>query len=120
MTKSSSSSSALNGLRISSPAIVALVGYAVLIFIVLLPVDMYVYDDKQGQYVRRRYSFGYRVLIAMLLLLPFLLSVYSVNCMVVGDCILWSWIVAILTLLWAVLIVVATLSTGSFTLDQLA
>lgn len=109
----------MNGFRMTSPAIVTLIGYAILIFIVMLPVDMYVYDDKTNKYVKQRYSFGYRALIAALLLLPFLLSVYSVNCMMVGDCVWWSWIVALLTLLWAVLIVVATLTSGSFTLDQL-
>ena len=120
MAKSSSSSSSTTpGFRLTSPAIVALVGYAILIFIVLLPFDMYVYDEKSGQYVKQRYSFGYRAIIALLLLFPFLLSIYSVNCMVVGDCILWSWVVALLTLLWAVLIVVASLTSGSFTLDQI-
>lgn len=113
-------SPATPGFRLTSPAIVALVGYAILIFIVLLPIDMYVYDDKSGRYVKKQYSFGYRALIALLLLFPFLLSVYSTNCMVVGDCILWSWIVAILTIVWAILIVVAALTSGSFTLDQLA
>lgn len=108
------------GFRIPAPAIVALVGYAILIFIVLLPLDMFVYDEKSGQYVKQKYSFGYRALVALLLLFPFLLSVYSVSCMVLGDCILWSWIVALLTLLWSVLVVVAALTSGSFTLDQLA
>jgi hypothetical protein len=99
---------------------VALVGYAILIFIVLTPIEMFVFDEKSGQYVKQKYSFGYRALIALLLLFPFLLSVYGINCMVVGDCILWSWIVALLTLLWAILVVVAALTSGSFTLDQLA
>ena len=107
------------GLRISSPAVVALVGYAILVFIVLLPIDMYVYDDKTDKYVKQKYSFPYRFLIALLLLFPFLLSVYSVNCMMVGNCTLWSWVVALLTLLWAIVITVAAFSSGSFSVDQL-
>lgn len=111
--------SAERGIKLTAPAIVALVGYALLVLIVLLPVDMYTYDEKSNSYIKQKYSFSYRLLIALLLLFPFLLSVYSVNCMMVGDCKLWSWVVALLTLLWAVVIVVATFSYGSFSLDQI-
>lgn len=107
------------GIRLTSPAVVTLIGYAILVFIVLLPVDMYTFDDKSDQYVKQKYSFGYRVLVALLLLFPFLLSVYSVNCMMVGDCELWSWVVALLTLLWAVVLTVSTFSSKSFVLDAL-
>lgn len=109
----------MDGFTLSPQAVVTLVGYAILVFIVLLPVDMYTYDQKSNQYVKQKYSFGYRLLIALLLLFPFLLSIYSVNCMVVGDCQLWAWVLGILTLLWAVVITVVTFSSGSFTLDQL-
>ena len=107
------------GLRITSPAVVALIGYAILVLIVLLPIDMYVYDEKTDKYVKQKYSFSYRFLVALLLLFPFLLSVYSVNCMMVGSCTLWSWVVALLTLLWAVVITVTAFSSGSFSVDQM-
>jgi hypothetical protein len=123
MAKSSSSSasliSAMDGFRITRPALVALVGYAILVFIVLLPVDMYTYDDKAEKYIKQKYSFPYRLLIALLLLFPFLLSVYSVNCMMVGNCVAWSWIVAVITILWAAIIAVTTFSTGSFSVDEM-
>ncbi len=108
-----------DGLTITAPALVTLVGYAILVIIVLLPLDMYTYNEATGKYVKQRYSFSYRLLIALLLLFPFLLSVYSVNCMMVGNCSVWSWVVALLTLLWAVVITVSTFSSGSFALDQL-
>lgn len=118
--KTGSSFSALDGFKhLSSPAIVALVGYAILVFIVLLPVDMYTYDDKAEKYAKQPYSFPRRLLVALLLLFPFLLSVYSVNCMMVGSCVTWSWIVAIITVLWAAIIAVTTFSSGAFTLDQM-
>lgn len=110
---------AREGFRITSPAVVTMVGYAILLFIVLLPVDMYTYDDKTGKYVKQQYRFPYRLLIALLLLFPFLLSIYSVNCMMVGNCTLWSWVVALLTLLWAIIITVTTFSSGAFTLDDM-
>ena len=112
--------SVFDGFTITAPALVTLVGYAILVFIVLLPLDMYTYDEKTGKNVKQRYSFGYRFIIALLLLFPFLLSVYSVNCMMVGSCKTWSWIIALITLLWAIVITVTTFSSGSFSLDQLA
>jgi protein-S-isoprenylcysteine O-methyltransferase Ste14 len=119
-TANTTTTFAMDGFRrMSSPAIVALVGYAVLVFIVLLPVDMFVYNDKTNQYTKQRYSFPYRLLVAGLLLFPFILSVYSVNCMMVGSCVAWSWIVAIITVIWAAMIAVVTFSTGSFSLDQM-
>lgn len=124
MAKSGSSSAltkitVFDGLTITAPALVTLIGYAILVFIVLLPLDMYTYDDKTGKYVKQRYSFGYRLLVALLLLFPFILSVYSVNCMMVGNCHILSWIIALITLLWAIVITVTTFSSGAFALDQL-
>ena len=111
--------SAIDGFKITPPALVTLVGYAILLFVVLLPVDMFTYDDKLKAYVKQKYSFPYRLLIALLLLFPFLLSVYSVNCIIIGNCHLWGWILALLTLLWAVVITVTTFTSGSLDLDQL-
>ena len=105
--------------KMSYPAIVTLVGYAVLVFIVLMPIDMFTYDKKENKYVKQPYSFWHRLLLALLLLFPFLLSVYSVNCMMIGNCQLWSWIVAFVTLLWAMLLTISTFTSGSFTLDNM-
>ncbi len=110
---------AMEGFKITPPAVVALVGYAILVFIVLLPVDMYSYDDKKQGYAKQSYSLPYRLLIVLLLLFPFVLSVYSVNCMMVGNCVAWSWVVAVITVLWAAVIAVTTFSTGAFQLDQM-
>jgi hypothetical protein len=107
-----------DGFKITSPAVVALVGYAILAFIVLLPVKMNTWDDQRNEFVAQKYNFLQRLLLVLLLLFPFLLSVYSVNCMVVGDCMAWSWIVAIVTILWAAVVAVTTFATGGFQLDQ--
>jgi uncharacterized membrane protein (DUF485 family) len=39
--------------------------------------------------------------------------------MMVGNCVAWSWIVAILTIVWAFVIAIVAFSLGSFSLDQL-
>jgi hypothetical protein len=104
---------------LSPPATTALVGYVILLVLVLLPISMYTYDQKTNTYKKQAYSFSYRLLIALLLLFPFALSVYSVNCMMIGDCQLWSWVVALLTLIWSIVITVSAFSSGSFALDEL-
>jgi hypothetical protein len=109
----------IDKISITTPAIVTLVGYAIIVFIVLLPIDMYVYNKDAQENVKQEYSFSHRLLISLLLLFPFLLSVYSVNCMMVGNCTLWSWVVALLTLLWAVLVTITTFSAGSFSLHTI-
>jgi len=103
----------------TTPAVVTLIGYALLIFIVLLPIDMYMYNNNESVLVKQEYNFGHRFVLSILLLFPFILSIYSVNCMMVGKCKLWSWIVAMFTLLWAVLITVTSFSSGSFSLNQI-
>lgn len=110
---------ALMGFNLTYPSIVALVGYIILIVIVLLPIDMYTYNASRNQHVKQPYNFPFRLLIAMLLLIPFFLGVYSINCMVVGECHAWSWIVAIMTIVWAFVIAITSFSLGAFSLDQL-
>jgi len=99
---------------LSVPGIVTLVGYLILAIIVLVPLDMYVYDEEKNVYERMEYRFANRVLVMLLLLFPFFLGIYSVNCMMVGRCQLWSWIVALATLIWACLVVITATQTGAF------
>jgi fumarate reductase subunit D len=102
------------------PAVVALVGYIILCIVVLVPFDMYVYDQQNNKYVKTPYSFGNRILIVVLLFFPFFLGVYSVNCMMVGDCRIWSWIVAIATLLWACIVIITAINLRSFRLEDVS
>jgi fumarate reductase subunit D len=107
-----------DGLKITTPAAVALVAYLILVAIIMMPFDMYTFDEQKQNYVKFQYSFGQRLVLVLLLIFPFLLGVYSVNCMMVGGCNLWSWIVAIATILWSVLVVVTTFSNKSFRLED--
>lgn len=112
------SNTRLNGPGITTPAIVTLIGYAILVFIVLLPIDMYAYDESSQKYIKQEYDFLQRFLLVLLLSLPFVLSIYSVNCMMVGSCVWWSWIVAIATLVWSILVLATTFANKSFLLDS--
>jgi uncharacterized membrane protein YdbT with pleckstrin-like domain len=106
-------------MTLTSPAVVALVGYILLALVVLLPFRMYTYDPRSHAYVKSPYHFGERLLIVIILFFPFFLGVYSVNCMMVGDCRLWSWIVAVATLLWACIVVVTAINFRAFRLDDM-
>lgn len=103
----------------TTPAIVTMIGYAIIVFLILLPIDMYMYDSDVDGEVKQQYNFGHRVLMVVLLLFPIVISIYSVNCMIVGNCVLWSWVVALSTLLWAILITVVAFSTRSLSMSQI-
>lgn len=126
MPNTSNSSSSVKGLAkmdprkiLSSPAVVALIGYIILCIVVLLPYDMYIYNEESNTHEKRPYEFPFRLMILLLLLFPFILGIYSINCMVVGNCKLWSWIVAIATLLWACVVIVSAITYRSFRLDDM-
>ena len=118
MAKALRTISVYDGLKITTPAAVALVAYLILAALVLMPFDMYAYDDNEQGYAKVKYSFGQRLLLVVLLILPFFLGVYSVNCMMVGGCSVWSWVIAIATILWSVVVVISTFSTKSFRLED--
>lgn len=104
---------------ITSPAVVQLVGYVLLALVILLPFKMYAYDPRTDKYEKRPYNFGQRLLILLILFFPFFLGVYSVNCMMVGNCLLWSWIVAVTTLLWACIVIITAIHYQAFRLDDM-
>jgi hypothetical protein len=118
MAKSSKSSDLLGSFVLTGPALTTLVAYALLIALVMLPFNMYAYDGKEGKYVTYKYSFTQRLALSVLLLLPFLLGIYSVNCMMVGNCVLFSWIVAAITILWAIIVVILALMNNGFVLED--
>ncbi len=118
-TKSVKMITPFDGFKITRPAAVALLAYIILVVIVMLPFDMYSYDEQKKAYVKFQYSLAQRIILVILLIFPFLLGVYSVNCMMVGGCTLWSWIIALATIIWSILIVVSTIATKSFHLEDI-
>lgn len=110
---------ASDAFRITPPAVVTLVAYLIMAFIILMPFDMYAWDDKQSRYVRYKYSISQRIFLLVLLLFPLLLSVYSVNCFVVGRCHIFSWIVATVTIVWALAVIIAALVNRAFNVDDI-
>ena len=88
----------------SKPALLASIAYLVLAFIIILPLGV---SDKDAP----RYSLKQRIVIVLIMLVPIGLSIYSVNCMMVGGCHVWAWIQGIAIAFWVLLFVIATLMT---------
>jgi hypothetical protein len=91
---------------LSTPALITLIAYVVLSLIVILPFDIPVRDERTGIVTVVPYNFVERLLILLLLALPIALSIYSINCMVVGKCELLSYVIAFITVIWVALTVV--------------
>ena len=96
----------LKSLKISTPAYVALISYVVLCIAVLRPVEYQYQDSCSSDIKTRSYNLGERVLIILMMTLPIALSVYSINCMMVGNCVALSWVVSLITVFWVAVFVI--------------
>ena len=92
----------------SKQAKLAVVGYALLSIAFFLPV-------KDPADPLREYNLSERVLSFLVMLLPNTVSVYTINCMVVGTangglpCNLLAWLNGISVFVWCVLVLIFTL-----------
>lgn len=101
-------------IQLSRPAIIASIAYLFLAFMILLPFPNTgpLENDTRNTPSAHQPSFMYRLLVLLLILIPIGLSIYSINCMMVGHCVVWSYIQAIAIALWVMLfLVVSLLST---------
>lgn len=96
--------------QLTKPALIAAISFAIFAFILLLPITPKTAD---GEPPAEKVTFGTRLFIVILLLIPFALSVYSINCMMVGDCVIWSYIQAIMIALWVLFVIVSVLMAMS-------
>lgn len=87
----------------SKPALLAAVAYLVMAFVILLPLNGPCDPNDPMCYTLPK-----RILVVVLMLIPIGLSIYSINCMVQGNCIVWSWVNSIFIALWVLLFLVAT------------
>lgn len=89
---------------LSRPALLASIAYLIMAFIIVLPLGM---DSKSEG--RGGYNLGKRIIIVCVMLIPIALSIYSINCMVVGGCTVWAWVQGIAIAFWVLLFVIASL-----------
>ena len=93
-------------LNVTKPALLAMISYVILSFVILLPLNN-TYTNDAGQAVKD--TFWARVLLVIILLIPIALSVYSINCMVVGGCHIWAWVQGIIVAFWVLLFIIASI-----------
>lgn len=89
---------------LSRPAFLACVSYIILAFALLIPMGLM--EEKEH---RPKYNFTNRVLLVIIMIIPICLSIYSINCMVVGGCNAWAWIQSIAVAIWVALFIIMTL-----------
>lgn len=102
-------SSKFLGLNLHTPAIIAFIGYIIMVLVVLLPFEYPVYDETNDKVYIVKYDFAQRLITLLLLTIPIALSVYTINCMMAGQCLVWSYAVAIMTVFWVALFVIGAL-----------
>jgi hypothetical protein len=95
------------GVKISTPAIISLIAYIVLALVIILPFEFPVTDERTGEVVVVKYDIVERLIVLLLLLIPVALSVYTINCMMSGNCVLWSYIISLISVFWVILFVIS-------------
>lgn len=92
----------------SKQAKLAIVGYALLAISFFLPV-------KDPENPHQKYNLTERALSFVVMLLPMIVSVYTINCMVVGKanggmpCNVLAWLNGLSVLVWSVLVLIFTI-----------
>lgn len=95
--------------KLSRPAYISAIAYLVVIIMILLPFNIKNSLDMDNETeISNQYVFTQRLFLVLLMSIPFALSVYSINCFVVGKCFVWSYFHSILVVIWVLLFVLGT------------
>ena len=97
------------GFTLQAPAYIAAIAYAIMVVVILLPFEFPAYDEVTGEEYIVKYDLGQRLIALLLMSIPIALSIYTINCMVSGNCMLWSYVVAIVTVIWVAIFVITAL-----------
>jgi hypothetical protein len=101
-------------IKLTAPAHIALVAYAILALLIILPFQLPVYNENTDRYYILQYNVWQRLLLLVFIALPISLSVYSVNCMMVGNCAVLSYVSSLMIVMWiAITVIYAFLFTFS-------
>lgn len=102
------------GMSLYMPAILAFIGYVVMALVILLPFEYPVYDEVNDKVYVVKYDFGQRLVTLLLLTIPIILSVYTINCLVAGQCLAWSYVLSIVTVAWVLMFVISAFAYTFF------
>lgn len=95
------------GFKFSTPAIISLVAYIILALVIILPFEFPVTDERTNEVIIVKYNLVERLIVLLLLFIPIALSVYTINCMMTGNCVIWSYIVSLISVFWVILFVIS-------------
>lgn len=87
-------------LQLAPPAHTALIAVVILAIALLVPTKINVIDPDTGKLSVLEYDLKKRLAMIVLLSLPFAVHIYTINCMVVGKCNVFSWFIAALIIIW--------------------
>jgi hypothetical protein len=97
------------GFQLQAPAYIAALAYLILVITILLPFEFPAYDEATGQEYIVKYDLGQRLIALLLMTIPIALSIYTINCMMAGNCVIWSYVVAVVTVIWVAIFVITAL-----------
>lgn len=96
-------------MKLTRPAYIAFVAYLLMAIVILLPFNIKpTLDPNNETEISTKYVFAQRLFLVLMMVIPFALSVYSINCFVVGKCWTWSYIHAVLVVVWVLLFLLGT------------
>lgn len=104
-----SETSPFMGFELTTPAIIAFIAYIILALVIILPFEFPVVDERTGEQYIVKYNLSERLIALILLIIPTALSVYTINCMIAGKCVLWSYVVSFVSVFWVVLFIISAL-----------
>jgi Na+-driven multidrug efflux pump len=87
-------------MQLSNPAYITFIASIILVLSLLIPVDITVLDSETEEIKKEAFDLRRRIAMILLLSIPLAIYVYSINCLQVGNCVVWSWIVTSIILLW--------------------
>jgi hypothetical protein len=104
---------AVKNMGMYMPTLIALIAYIILAVIIILPFDFPVRSENGRKYIVK-YNFWQRFLTILLMIIPVALSLYTINCLMSGNCVIWSYAVTAVTAVWVLIFaIMAALYTWS-------
>jgi hypothetical protein len=91
----------------------AILGYVIVAVAIFLPRRDISPNAKQP-------TFMDKLTILLVMLIPMALSVYTIHCLVVGQCFIWSWVNSGMVVLWSFLILFLTMNGKSSAIAELS
>jgi hypothetical protein len=92
----------------SPQAKVAGIGYLILFLTVIATIAYRNITAKEEEPEKKMNALEITIVV-LFLIVAYGLSVYSINCMVMGKCLIWAWINSVVVIVFTLLVVIASL-----------